>query len=74
MEALGSKLYGNFDIIDSKTSNKSFLKFDLIDSNNNEKSNPSITIGYNANSTINISGIMYVPTPQLPALPPLYIV
>jgi hypothetical protein len=71
MDALGSKVFGNFDIIDSKTSNKSFLNFDLIDSNGNVKSNPTIAIGYNANSTINVNGIMYVSTPSLPPLPPI---
>jgi hypothetical protein len=74
IEALGSKVYGNFSIIDSRTDIRAQLFFDLLEANGNVKATPVITIGnaarkpvINVNgSVINVNGKINIETPPLP--------
>jgi hypothetical protein len=66
MDSLGSKIYGNFDIIDQKTNGKTYLKVDLLNADNSVKSNGTITIGYNSGTVVDCKGTLYVDTPSVP--------
>jgi hypothetical protein len=74
MDALGSKVYGDFSIIDGKAANITQLFFDLIDNDGKVKTIPLITIGNNSKkpeiniycTTMAINGKMNVVTPDLP--------
>jgi hypothetical protein len=60
MTALGSNVYGNFEIYDAKTNSKKYLSFKLIDDSGNVLSSPIISLGNNVNNSININGIINI--------------
>jgi hypothetical protein len=67
MDAIGSKLYGNFDIIDSKNSEKKYLSLILVNSDNSLKDSPKIILGYDDKTQIDCKGSLYVDTPDYPS-------
>jgi hypothetical protein len=68
MDAFGSQIYGNFEIIDQKTGSKTYFKMELLnDKTGAVLANPKMTLGYDNKTTIDCKGTLYVDTPNYPS-------